>query len=71
MLLYPVTVQKGCKDVETGKELMQYEYGLGEREGEYVRIGNEFGSFKVKLEDILYPDTKKTTDTLWGQWEEE
>ena len=68
-LLFPVTVREGCKDVETGKELMQIEYGRSAQEGEYVGIGNEFGSFKVKAEDIRYPDTQKTTDRIWGEWE--
>ena len=44
---------------------------MGEKEGDCVSIGNEFGVFQVKVEDILYPDTKKTTDTRWGQWEGE
>ena len=70
LLRYPVTVREGCKDVETGKELGQYDYARSNPEGEVVEIGNEFGVFKVKPEDIVYPSTKKTTDERWGEWEE-
>ena len=70
LLRYPVTVKEGCKDAETGKELMPWEYALGAHTGEYVEIGNEAGSFLVKPEDIIYPSTVKTTDGIWGAWEE-
>ena len=70
LLRYPVTVKEGCKDAETGKELMPWEYALGAQTGEYVEIGNEAGSFLVKPGDIIYPSTVKTTDTIWGEWEE-
>ena len=70
LLRYPVTVKEGCKDAETGKELMPWEYALGTQIGEYVPIGNEAGRFLVKPEDIIYPSTVKTTDTIWGEWEE-
>ena len=69
LLRYPVTVKEGCKDAETGKELMPWEYALGAQTGEYVKIGNEAGSFLVKPEDIIYPSTVKTTDGIWGEWE--
>ena len=69
LLRFPVTVKEGSKDAETGKELQRFEYAMGDPDGEYVRIGNEFGSFTVKVEDIVYPSTTKTTDRIWGEWE--
>ena len=69
LLRFPVTVKEGCKDAETGKELQRFEYAMGDPDGEYVRIGNEFGSFTVKVKDIVYPSTTKTTDRIWGEWE--
>ena len=69
-LRYPVTVREGTKDAETGKELMPWEYGMGDQKGEFVKIGNELGSFLVNKKDIVYPSTQKTTDRLWGEWDE-
>lgn len=62
-LLFPVNVSVDCKDVDTGEIVDSNHWLITSMEGEYVHITKVGGrGHKVKLEDIVYPDTCKITE---------
>ena len=59
-LLFPVNVSDDCKDIDTGEAVEQDDWKITSIEGDcvdIVRVGGR--SNRVKLEDIVYPDTDK------------
>lgn len=62
-LLFPVDVSSDCKDVDTGEKVSSDDWLITSIEGEIVNITRVGGrSNKVKLEDIVYPDTFKAVE---------
>ncbi|WP_300774049.1 hypothetical protein [uncultured Acetatifactor sp.] len=59
-LLFPVTVSADCKDIDTGEKVDDNDWKITSMEGEIITITKVGGiDHKVKLEDIVYPDTFK------------
>ena len=59
-LLFPVTVSADCKDIDTGEKVDDNDWKITSIEGEIITITKVGGiDRKVKLEDIVYPDTFK------------
>ena len=59
-LLFPVTVTADCKDIDTGEKVDDNDWKITSIEGEIITITKVGGiDHKVKLEDIVYPDTFK------------
>ena len=59
-LLFPVDVSDDCKDIDTGEVVEQDDWKITSIEGDcvdIVRVGGR--SNRVKLKDIVYPDTDK------------
>ena len=59
-LLFPVNVSDDCKDIDTGEAVEQDDWKITSIEGDcvdIVRVGGR--SNRVKLKDIVYPDTDK------------
>ena len=59
-LLFPVDVSDDCKDIDTGEKVEKDDWKIEAIEGDYVKIFRVGGrTNRVKLEDIVYPDTDK------------
>ena len=59
-LLFPVTVSADCKDIDTGEKVDDNDWKITSIEGKIITITKVGGiDHKVKLEDIVYPDTFK------------
>lgn len=62
-LLFPVTVSADCKDIDTGEKVDDDDWKITSIEGEIVTITRVGGrDQKVRLEDIVYPDTFKAAE---------
>ena len=62
-LLFPVTVSADCKDIDTGEKVDDNDWKITSMEGEIITITKVGGiDHKVKLEDIVYPDTFKAVE---------
>ena len=62
-LLFPVTVTADCKDIDTGEKVDDNDWKITSIEGEIITITKVGGiDHKVKLEDIVYPDTFKAAE---------
>lgn len=62
-LMFPVDVSVDCKDVDTGEKVSNDDWRITSIEGENVNITKVGGIYnKVKLEDIVYPDTFKDAE---------
>jgi predicted small secreted protein len=62
-LLFPVTVSADCKDIDTGEKVDDNDWKITSIEGEIITITKVGGiDRKVKLEDIVYPDTFKAAE---------
>ncbi len=62
-LMYPVNVSVDCKDIATGEKVDSDDWRITSIEGENVTITRVGGrDNKVKLEDIVYPDTFKVAE---------
>ena len=62
-LLFPVTVSADCKDIDTGEKVDDNDWKITSMEGEIITITKVGGiDHKVKLEDIVYPDTFKAAE---------
>ena len=62
-LLFPVTVSVDCKDIDTGEKVDDDDWRITSVEGKIVTITKVGGiDRKVKLEDIVYPDTFKAAE---------
>lgn len=62
-LMFPVNVSAGCKDIATGEKVANDDWRITSIEGKNVNITKVGGIYhKVKLEDIVYPDTFKVAE---------
>ena len=62
-LLFPVTVSADCKDIDTGEKVDDDDWKITSFEGEIITITRVGGrDQKVRLEDIVYPDTYKAAE---------
>ena len=62
-LLFPVTVSADCKDIDTGEKVDDNDWKITSIEGKNADIVKVGGiCHKVKLEDIVYPDTFKAAE---------
>ncbi len=62
-LTFPVSVSDDCKDIDTGEKVVKDDWRITSIEGEHVNITRVGGIYnKVKLEDIVYPDTTKVAE---------
>lgn len=62
-LLFPVTVSADCKDIDTGEKVDDDDWKITSIEGEIITITRVGGrDQKVRLEDIVYPDTYKAAE---------
>lgn len=62
-LLFPVTVSVDCKDIDTGEKVADDDWRITSVEGKIVTITKVGGiDRKVRLEDIVYPDTSKALE---------
>lgn len=62
-LTFPVSVSDDCKDIDTGEKVEKDDWRITSIEGELVNITRVGGrDNKVKLEDIVYPDTIKVAE---------
>ena len=59
-LLFPVNVSDDCKDIDTGEAVEQDDWKITSIKGDCVEIDRVGGRCnRVRLEDIVYPDTDK------------
>ena len=62
-LMFPVNVSVSCKDIDTGEEVANDDWRITSIEGKNANITKVGGIYnKVKLEDIVYPDTFKVAE---------
>ena len=62
-LLFPVNVSVDCMDIDTGEKVDDDDWRITSVEGKIVTITKVGGiDRKVKLEDIVYPDTFKAAE---------
>ena len=62
-LLFPVNVSVDCKDIDTGEKVADDDWRITSIEGKIVTITKVGGiDQKVRLEDIVYPDTFKVAE---------
>lgn len=62
-LLFPVNVSVDCKDIDTGEKVADDDWRITSVEGKIVTITKVGGiDHKVRLEDIVYPDTFKSAE---------
>lgn len=62
-LMFPVNVSVDCRDIDTGEKVANDDWRITSIEGKNVNITKVGGIYnKVKLEDIIYPDTFKVAE---------
>lgn len=61
--MFPVNVCVDCKDIDTGEKVANDDWRITSFEGKNINITKAGGIYhKVKLEDIVYPDTFKAAE---------